>query len=139
MASSIDELEKRRGALVESLAEIGDMRRGSISEAYRSCGKSNCACTAADHPGHGPYYAYTRKEAGKTKTVQLRDGPRLAKLEREVEAYHQFQATCERIVEVNEAICETRPVEPIESAARRGLKKKLPRSSKRRWRKKSSG
>jgi hypothetical protein len=139
MASSIDELEKRRGALVQSLTEIGDMRRGSISEAYRSCGKSNCACTAADHPGHGPFYAFTRKEAGKTKTVQLRDGPRLAKLEREVEAYHQFRATCEKIVDVNETICEARPVEPIEPAARHGLKKKLPRSSKRRWRKKSNG
>jgi len=115
------------------------MRRGSISEAYRSCGKPNCACAAAEHPGHGPFYAFTRKEAGKTRTVQLREGPRLAKLEREVEAYHQFQATCEKIVEVNEVICEARPVESIAPPARHGLKKKLPRSSRRRWRKKSSG
>lgn len=139
MGSSIEELEKRRGALFEALGQVGDMRRGSISEAYRRCGKPNCACTAADHPGHGPFYAFTRKEAGKTKSVQLRDGPRLAKLEREVEAYHQFQATCERLVEVNEAICEARPVEPSELAARRGLQKKLPRSSRRRWRRRSSG
>jgi hypothetical protein len=139
MGSSIEELERRRGALFEALGQVGDMRRGSISEAYRCCGKPTCACTAAAHPGHGPFYAFTRKEAGKTKTVQLRDGPRLAKLEREVEAYHHFQATCEKLVDVNEAICEARPVEAIEPAARRGLKKKLPRSSKRRWRRRSSG
>ena len=110
MGSTMEELEKRRGALVDALAQIGDMRRGSISEAYRRCGKPSCACTGADHPGHGPFYAFTRKEAGKTKTIQLREGPRLAKLEREVAAYHEFQATCEKIVDVNEAICEARPV-----------------------------
>jgi hypothetical protein len=139
MGSAIEELEKRRGSLCEALAQIGDMRRGSISEVYRSCGKPSCACTAADHPGHGPFYAFTRKEAGKTKTLQLREGPRLAKREREVEAYHEFQATCEKLVDVNEAICEARPVAPVEAAARRGLKRKLPRSSKRRWRRRSSG
>ena len=139
MGSSVEELEKRRGALFDALAQIGDMRRGSINEVYRRCGKPNCACTGANHPGHGPFYAFTRKEAGKTKTIQLREGARLAKLEREVAAYHEFQATCENIVDVNEAICEARPVEPVEAAARRGLKKKLPRSSKRRWRRRSSG
>jgi hypothetical protein len=139
MGSAIEELEKRRGALFEALAQIGDLRRGSISEAYRRCGKPSCACTAADHPGHGPFYAFTRKEAGKTKTIQLREGPRLAKLEREVGAYHEFQATCEKLVDVNEAICEARPVEPVEAVARRGRKKEVPRSSKRRWRRRSSG
>ena len=139
MAKTLEELEGRRAAVLKQIEEIGDMRRGSIAERYRQCGKHPCCCEQADHPGHGPFYAFTRKEAGKTKTVQLRDGPRLAKLEREVEAYHHFQATCEKLVDVNEAICEARPVEAIEPAARRGLKKKLPRSSKRRWRRRSSG
>jgi hypothetical protein len=121
------------------LAETGDMRRGSITEAYRPCGKADCACTARDHPGHGPFYAYTRKVSGKTKTVQLRPGTRLTRLDREVETYRQFRQACQELVAVNETLCELRPVEEERDVpARRTLKKKLPRSSRQRSRSKSS-
>lgn len=139
MADTIDQLEEKRVALLEQLAETGDMRRGSITEAYRSCGKPNCACMVEDHPGHGPFYAFTRKVEGKTQTVQLRPGARLQKLEREVATYRQFRQTCQELVSLNETICESRSVEEAaESGERRALKKKLPRRSKRRSRARSS-
>jgi hypothetical protein len=55
MADTIEQLEGRRAALLEQLAATGDMPRGSITETYRPCGKPDCACTARDHPGHGPF------------------------------------------------------------------------------------
>jgi len=131
MPDTIEKLEGRRTALLERLTETGDMRRGSITEVFRPCGKPTCCCAGADHPGHGPYYAFTTKVVGKTRTVQLRRGPRLDKLEREVETYRQFRATSEEVVQVNEALCDLRPVPALrETAARVGLKKKSPRSSK---------
>jgi hypothetical protein len=140
MADSIEPLESKRAALLKDLAHTGDMRRGSITETYRPCGKADCACTARDHPGHGPFYAFTRKVSGKTQSVQLRPGARLTKLEREVESYRQFRQTCQELVDVNETLCELRPVEDEgESAARRTRKKKSPRRSRRRLRSKSSG
>lgn len=139
MAEALEELETRRRALLRSLAETGDMRQGSITESYRPCGKSNCACVEPKHPGHGPFYAFTRKVGGKTQTIQLRPGPELTKLLGEVGTYHQFRRQVEDLVEVNEAICRLRPVEETtESAQRQGLKKKLPKSSRRRWRARSS-
>jgi hypothetical protein len=139
MRERLDELEGKRAALLEALAETGDMRQGSINETYRRCGKANCACAQARHSGHGPFYAFTRKVGGKTQTIQLRPGPALTKLLREVESYHQFRRLLEDLVEVNEAICRLRPVEAEEEPpGRRALKKKLPRSSRRRWRGKSS-
>jgi hypothetical protein len=139
MGERLEQLESKRAALLTALAETGDMRQGSISETYRRCGKANCACAQARHSGHGPFYAFTRKVGGKTQTIQLRPGPALNKLLGEVESYHQFRRLVEDLVEVNEAICRLRPVESAaETPGRRALKKKLPRSSRRRWRGKSS-
>ncbi len=111
MPSSFAALEAEREVVLKQIAQIGDMRRGSITETFRTCGKNNCACSQADHPGHGPYYAFTTKVAGKTKTVQLRAGSRLAKFEREVDAYRRFKALSERLLKLNEAICDMRSQE----------------------------
>jgi hypothetical protein len=110
MADTLTKLQADRDALLQSLATTGDMRRGSITEVFRSCGKPSCACASADHPGHGPYYAFTTKVGGKTKTLQLRSGPLLSKIEAEVSAYRCFRTTCNRLLDVNEAICDARPM-----------------------------
>lgn len=126
-------LEAKRETILREIAQIGDMRRGSITETFRPCGKPTCACSAADHPGHGPYYAFTTKVAGKTKTVQLRAGSRLTKFQREVDAYRRFRALSEHLVQVNDALCDTRG-EGEETFERAALKKTSRGSSRRRSR-----
>lgn len=139
MADTVERLEAKRTALLQAVAETGDMRPGSITETFRRCGKANCACAGPGQRGHGPFYAFTRRVKGKTQTVQLRPGPHLSKLLREVERYHAFRRTCEELVAVNDALCQLRPVAgESESAARQAVKKKLPRSSMRRWRARST-
>ena len=107
---SLDELEARRRELYERLAQVGDFRRGSVSENYRRCGKPNCACAAAGHPGHGPRYVWTRTTVGrKTRGRQL-DRAEVNKVRAELAQYQQFAKITDQIVEVNEAICEARPM-----------------------------
>ena len=106
---SLPELEAERDRLYAQLSTAGDFRRGSVSENYRRCGKPNCACAAAGHPGHGPRLLWTRS-AGSRRTV----GRQLAaaevdKVRREIARYAEFAAAVEQVVEVNERICETRP------------------------------
>jgi hypothetical protein len=107
---SLPGLEAERDRLYAQLSMVGDFRRGSVTENYRKCGKPNCACAAPDHPGHGPRLLWTRS-AGRRKTV----GRQLAaaeveKVRREVARHGEFAATVEQIAEVNEKICEVRPV-----------------------------
>ena len=107
---SLPELEAERERLYAQLSSVGDFRRGSVTENYRKCGKQNCACAQPDHPGHGPRLLWTRS-AGRRKTV----GRQLAaaevdKVRREVARHGEFAATVEQIAEVNEKICEVRPV-----------------------------
>jgi hypothetical protein len=107
---SLPELEAERDRLYALLAAVGDFRRGSVSENWRKCGKPNCACGAPDHPGHGPRFLLTRS-AGRRKTV----GRQLAaaeveKVRGEVARHAEFTVLSDQITEVNEKICEARPV-----------------------------
>ncbi len=111
----LDELERHRAELYAQLAGTGDFRPGSVSETWRRCGKPSCACAQPGHPGHGPRYLWTRSAAGRTRTRQLASAE-LDKVRRETENYRQFVAVTEQIVQVNEAICEARPV-PSPAAA----------------------
>lgn len=97
----------RRSVLYERLAATGDFRPGSVNATYRRCGKPICACAQPSHRGHGPRWLWTRS-GGKTRTRQVA----AAELEkvRGGANYRQFAALSEQIVEVNEAICEARPV-----------------------------
>jgi hypothetical protein len=107
---SLPELQAERDRLYAQLSMVGDFRRGSVSENWRKCGKPNCACTQPDHRGHGPRFLWTRS-AGRRKTI----GRQLAaaeveKVRREVARHAEFAAAVEQIIEVNERICEARPV-----------------------------
>ncbi len=106
---SLPELEAERDRLYAQLAAVGDFRRGSVSENYRKCGKSNCACAQPGHPGHGPRFLWTRTARGRgTAGRQLAAGE-VAKVRREVGRHAEFAAISEQIAEVNEKICEARP------------------------------
>ena len=108
---SLPDLEQQRAELYERLAATGDFRPGSINPTFRRCGKPNCACARPGHPGHGPRCLWTRSVGGKTRTRQLA-AAELAKVRAELANYKEFAALSEQIVEVNEAICEARPVTP---------------------------
>lgn len=119
-------LEKRRRVLFEELESLGDFQRGSISVNYRKCGKKNCVCAAEEHPGHGPQYLWNATIEGKSRARNLKLGPELEKVQNEVSNYGSFLRLMHELIELNEAICALRPVEPIEDAAAlETLKKKL--------------
>ena len=111
------ELERRREELYRELARVGDFRRGSLNEVRRKCGKPNCACAAAEHPGHGPQWNLTRTVEGRTRAVHLRPGPGLDKVRREVAEYERFRDLVGQVTEVNETICQARPAVPAEAGA----------------------
>jgi len=114
------ELERRREELYQELGQVGDFRRGSLNQVRRKCGKPNCACAVPGHRGHGPQWNLTRKAGGRTRTVHLRPGPELDKVRREVARYERFRDLVGQVTEVNEAICDARPV-TADSAGDEGL------------------
>ena len=55
--------------LKTTLLGIGYFRRGSLVKRFMVCGKPNCACHGTPPRLHGPYYQWTRKIRGKTKSI----------------------------------------------------------------------
>lgn len=115
MTSNTDltELEAQRARLRDEIDTVGDFRPGSLSTVMRRCGKANCVCADPAHPGHGPQHILTKKVAGKTVSVHLRPGPELEKVTVEVTNYRRFKDVVDQLIEVNEYICQARPVSPL--------------------------
>ncbi len=110
---SLAGLEERRAQLYRQLSATGDFRRGSITENYRRCGKANCACAQPEHPGHGPRYLWTRSVRGGTTKGRQLSGVEMEKVRQELANHKDFVAISEQIAEVNEVICEARPVSTL--------------------------
>ena len=126
MPDTLEGLEQHRQQLYEQLSAVGDFRPGMISVNYRKCGKANCACARAGHPGHGPQYLWNTTQQGKSQAQNLRLGPELEKAERELASYQRFLALCRELVVVNSRICQLRPLgEGPGGSELEQLKKKL--------------
>jgi hypothetical protein len=124
MSDSLADLEGRRTNVQAQIAQLGDMRSGSITGTGGRCGYANCHCHRAGDPGHGPYYRLTRKADGKTVTETFFSPASLAKAQREVAEYHRFRELSGQLLEVNEQICGLRPVEETASSAQEKKRRK---------------
>ena len=140
MNDALNRLESERKALLKKLDEIGDLRRGTISVNYRKCGKKNCACAKPGHPGHGPQYLWSTTIKGKSYAKNLKLGPELEKYREETSSYRSFLKLCEEIIQLNEKVCDLRPIPEIEDKDEaEALKKKLQMHFRKRSGKKLSG
>jgi hypothetical protein len=106
---TLAELEAERDRLYAQLSEVGDFRRGSVTENWRKCGKRNCACAQPGHPGHGPRFLWTRSAGARRTVGRQLAAAEVGRVRAEVARHAEFTATVEQIAEVNEKICEARP------------------------------
>jgi len=130
MLETLPQLENRRIQVAQGIAGLGDLRRGSITSITGCCGKAHCCCHQPGHAGHGPNFRLTRKVRGKTVSETFSSPAALRKAQREVAEFHRFQALSATLVEVNEKICQLRPVEGEEELGEQE-KKRRKRSGKR--------
>ncbi len=127
MSETLEALERKRETLYRKLHDVGDFRRGMVSENFRKCGKPNCACAQEGHPGHGPQHLWNATIKGKSHAKNLKDGPELRKYLNETANHRFFRALCEEIVEVNERICDARPLLEAEDDGESAVLKKKSR------------
>ena len=111
MPDSLATLEARRAELLHSIADLHDMRPGSIVGAVWRCGKPTCHCAQPDDPGHGPNLRLTYKLRGKTVTEALPTPAAVRKAEQEIAEFRNYQQLNRELVEVSERVCRLRPVE----------------------------
>ena len=131
MPDSLVDLEYRRASVQRQIAQLGDMRSGSITGTVGRCGNPNCHCHRAGEAGHGPYSRLTHKVNGKTVTETFSSPASLAKAQREVAECQRFRELGEQLLDVNEQICKLRPVaEAMPSAQEKKRQKRSARKSR---------
>lgn len=133
--SELKELEKSRSSILKEMGNLGEMRRGSLSERVRPCGKPNCHCKKPGNRGHGPTYSLTYKVEGKTKMETI-PPHRVAEVREQLENRQRFAELSRQFLEINEEICRLRSQENV--AEERSAKKNSARKSKRKSRKRST-
>jgi hypothetical protein len=69
MASS--DTPARFEALKRQVLALGFVRPGSLVRRFMPCGNRACRCMGKLPQLHGPYYQWTYKIAGKTRTIRL--------------------------------------------------------------------
>jgi len=118
---NISELEKQRDKLILEICEFPIFRPGTLTSRYRKCGKSNCHCADEESKGHGPSWTITRKVKGKTAAKYIRV-EMLEETKKQIEYYHQFHNTINRLIEINVKLCDAQ-LEQDKQASREVEKK----------------
>jgi hypothetical protein len=118
---TVRKLEQRRAALKVTLAEVGDLRPGSLVERYRRCGKAGCHCAGAGAEGHGPSWSLTREVGGKTVTRVIRPDA-VPRTRAQIAEYRRFRAVVRELVETSEHLCDAKLAVP-DAASQEGAEK----------------
>lgn len=118
----LEALEHRREEILQTMAGVEDMRRGSVVTQYLKI-----SVQGNEEPVEvGPYYLFSYKVNGKTRSRRVR-GAEMEKLRREVDNYHRYQQLSQELVEVSEQICALKPVGEVlerkKNSRRRSSKK----------------
>jgi hypothetical protein len=125
MSDPLQTLEKDRAEVLRQISQLGDMRPGSILAVLGRCSKPNCHCARAGDPGHGPNFRLTRKIKGKTVAETLSSPAALSKAQREVAEFRRFRELSAKLLHVNEAICQRRPVQEEENLSGSEKKRRM--------------
>jgi hypothetical protein len=103
----LEALQLKRDQIKAQLAQVGDMRPGSLVERYRRCGKRSCHCAQKDARGHGPSYSLTHPVGGKTVTRIIPKGAAVEQTRVQIAEYRRFRELVRQLVGVSEQICDT--------------------------------
>ena len=64
-------LRDKISEMFRNLQDTGFILYGTVRRHYMKCGHKGCKCHADPPQLHGPYYDWTRRVDGKTRTVRL--------------------------------------------------------------------
>ena len=106
--TEIEQLIRQRDALKERIAQLHDMRSGTLIPRYRKCGKPNCHCAKDGSRGHGPSWSLTSAKQGKTQTRIIPEGPVLEATKEQLAEHKLFRELSRELLEVSEKICDAK-------------------------------
>jgi hypothetical protein len=108
-SSDYPNLEYQRQGLLRQLADLRELRRGSLTEQFL-----NVKHADGSKVRRGPYPLLTRKEAKKTVSVRLTDPALVPLYRRQIQAMRQFESVVEQLVRVGEQLGDLAVAEVVQ-------------------------
>jgi hypothetical protein len=105
-------LAARRAEILEQIAALGPMRRGSIQEQFLPYKRPDGSIRR-----RGPYLTYTFKEGGKTRGKHLRNQEEAQQYQAQIDNYRRYQQLSAELVRVSQTLAD------LEAAGDEGCKK----------------
>ena len=102
-------LEQQRQGLLDRLANLRELRRGSLTEQFLTV-KHADGSTAK----HGPYPLLTRKVAGKTVSVRLTEPALVPLYRQQLQAMRQFEGVVDQLVRLGEQLGDLAVAEVVQ-------------------------
>ncbi len=102
-------LEQQRHGLLRQLAELRELRRGSLTEQFLTVKHADGSSVQ-----RGPYPLLTRKEASKTVSVRLTDPVLVPLYRHQIQALRQFEAVVEQLVRLGEQLGDLAVAEAVQ-------------------------
>jgi hypothetical protein len=102
-------LQTQRQALLQQLAPLEQLRRGSLTEQYFLARRKDGAPVR-----RGPYPLLTRKQGQKTISVRLTDPALLPLYRQQLAALRQFESVVRQLVAVGEQLSELAVSEAVQ-------------------------
>lgn len=103
MKRRIESLGKRVETIKRELAQLGDLRPGSLSKQYNVCGNPNCRCKASPPKKHGPYYQLSSTRKGKSRSKFVRK-EEVAAVRTQLKNYAKLRKLTQRWVDLAEEL-----------------------------------
>ena len=92
-------LEAQIVKIKATLAALGDLRPGTLSQQYNVCGKPACRCKARPPRKHGPYYqvSFTWRGKSHSQFVRREDVPAVRQ---QVRTYQRLRTLVDRWIRI---------------------------------------
>ena len=92
-------LEQQRQGLLRQLADLRELRRGSLTEQFLTVKHADGSSVK-----RGPYPLLTRKQANKTVSVRLTDPALVPLYRQQIQAMRQFEGVIDQLVRLGEQL-----------------------------------
>lgn len=108
-SASYSNLEQQRQGLLRQLADLRELRRGSLTEQFLTVQHAD-----GSRVKRGPYPLLTRKEANKTVSVRLTDPSVVPLYRRQLHAMRQFEGLVDQLVRLGEQLGDLAVAEVVQ-------------------------
>ncbi len=103
MEDKLEKLEQDFKKIKDEIFSISYLKKGSIAKCYQTCGTTGCRCHKDKKYRHGPYWWWSTKVDGKTRSMLVPEGM-LDEVRIYIENYKFLKSKVKLLEEISEKI-----------------------------------